>query len=220
MTEFYAPVVIGTAATFLAAILLLLRAKVRGRRTITALARRWVATGTRGSTLILALLSAIAAASFANIPAIEGGTSSASAPSGSAGAPPAQSSALSSHASPTVAQELDSLRAYADKIGGRQPSTAALAPAPDPVALPDVDAMIAKLVARLDQQPDDVKGWKMLGWSYLNTDRPIDATKAYEAALALEPGDKDIEKGLEAARTAQTGTAGPPASGPPSSPTD
>jgi cytochrome c-type biogenesis protein CcmH len=43
----------------------------------------------------------------------------------------------------------------------------------------------------------------MLGWSYLNMDRPEDAAKAYETALKLEPGNAEIEKGLEAAKSAQ-----------------
>jgi len=128
--------------------------------------------GTRRSTVVLALLAAIAVSSFASIPALESGNSSPSAPGGSANATPLQSTASTSDETSRVTQELDSLRAYADKIGGRQPSTAANAPTSDPVGLPDVDVMIAKLVARLDKQPDDVKGWKMLGWSYLNTDRP------------------------------------------------
>jgi len=74
------------------------------------------------------------------------------------------------------------------------------------VALPEVDTMIAKLVARLESQPDDVKGWKMLAWSYLNTDRPQDAARAYETALKLDPGDTETTKGLEAAKLAMTGS--------------
>ena len=62
-------------------------------------------------------------------------------------------------------------------------------------ALPDVDTMITKLVVRLEKQPNDVKGWKMLGWSYLNTARPEEAARAYETALKLEPGDNEIRKG-------------------------
>jgi cytochrome c-type biogenesis protein CcmH len=67
--------------------------------------------------------------------------------------------------------------------------------------------MIGKLSARLERQPDDVNGWKMLGWSYLNMDRPADAVKAYEKALKLEPGDAEIKKALEQATTAQNGAA-------------
>ena len=96
-----------------------------------------------------------------------------------------------------------SLRAYADKIDTKRQSTAAPPPASGSVELPDVNTMIAKLVARLEKQPNDVKGWKMLGWSYLNTDRPEEAARAYETALKLEPSDLEIKKGLDQAKSAQ-----------------
>ena len=81
--------------------------------------------------------------------------------------------------------------------------------------MPDVNTMIAKLVARLEKQPNDVKGWKMLGWSYLNTDRPEEAATAYETALKLEPSDLEIKKALDQAKSA---TRTPP-SDPETSPT-
>ena len=83
------------------------------------------------------------------------------------------------------------------------------------VELPDVNTMIAKLVARLEKQPNDVKGWKMLGWSYLNTDRPEEAATAYETALKLEPSDLEIKKALDQAKSA----ARTPPSDPETSPT-
>ena len=49
--------------------------------------------------------------------------------------------------------------------------------------------MIAGLEARLQQQPGDAQGWQMLGWSYMRTQRPADAAKAYGRAVALEPGN-------------------------------
>jgi cytochrome c-type biogenesis protein CcmH len=69
--------------------------------------------------------------------------------------------------------------------------------------LPEVDVMIAELAARLKSNPRDVKGWKMLGWSYLNTDRAGDAVEAYERALKIERGDAEAEKGLAAAKAAK-----------------
>ena len=53
MTQLYASVAIGTAATLLAAILVLLRAKFQGRRPFVALTRRWVAASNRTSGLVL-----------------------------------------------------------------------------------------------------------------------------------------------------------------------
>lgn len=207
MTQLYASVAIGTAATLLAIILLLLRAKFRGRRPAVALVARWVATGTRTSGFVLALLSAIAVYAFARGPANElGGSSSTSALSvlaGSASAPSIQGTAVDRDKSSPAAQALDDLRAYVDTIDTKRQSTAAISPAPNSVEVPDVDTMIGKLVARLDKQPDDVRGWKMLGWSCLNTNRPEEAARAYETALKLEPGDIEIKKALEQAKSAQ-----------------
>ncbi len=50
----------------------------------------------------------------------------------------------------------------------------------------DIDAMVASLAARLEQQPDDLEGWKMLGRSYLNLGRFDEASAAFERAIALE----------------------------------
>ena len=49
--------------------------------------------------------------------------------------------------------------------------------------------MIAGLEARLQQQPGDAQGWQMLGWSYMRTQRPADAARAYGRAVALDPGN-------------------------------
>ena len=219
MTEFYAPVAIGTAATLMAITLLLLRSNFHGRRPAVALMRRWVATGTRTSVLVWALLSAIALSCFANIPTIEGSkSSSASALSGSSNAPSVQGIEFNSDESSSAAQALESLRAYADDIDSKRQPIAATSSPQGSVELPDVDVMLAKLVARLEKHPDDVKGWKMLGWSYLNTNRPEEAARAYETALKLEPNDNEIKKGLGAAKSAPAVTTRTPPSDPAASP--
>lgn len=51
---------------------------------------------------------------------------------------------------------------------------------------PDVGAMVESLAARLEQQPDDVAGWKMLGRSYMVLERYDEAVEAYERAVELE----------------------------------
>ena len=219
MTQLYASVATGTAATLMAITLLLLRLNLKGRRPVVALMRRWVATGTRESGFVLALISAIAAYSFARIPAHKlselNGASALSAL-----APSTRSTANDSNeSSPADQTALEALRAYADKIDPNSQSTAAMSATSESAALPDVDVMITKLVVRLEKQPDDVKGWKMLGWSYLNTARPEEAARAYETALKLEPDDNEIRKGLEAAKAAQTTTARTQASDPETSPT-
>ena len=218
MIQTYTSVAIGTATTFLAVILLLLRAKFHGRRPALALAIRWVATGARSSGLVLALLSAIATYSFALIPTHENSKPSrASALSSLASS--VQSTANVSEERAHADQNLEALRAYADKIDGRPQSETAPSAATELAALPDVETMIAKLVSRLEKQPDDLKGWKMLGWTYLNMDRPAEAARAYETALKLEPSDSEIKKGLEQANSALPVTTRSPASGPATSPT-
>jgi cytochrome c-type biogenesis protein CcmH len=57
---------------------------------------------------------------------------------------------------------------------------------------PDVNAMVAKLAAHLREQPDDQKGWTMLGRSYSALERPEDALQAYRHAY-------DLGKSAEAA---------------------
>lgn len=219
MTQLYASVAIGTAATLLAAILVLLRAKFQGRRPFVALTRRWVAASTRSSGLVLGLLAVIAVSCFASIRAYEESKFPGALDLGvHANAPSVQVMASASEeSSPTEA--LDSLRAYADEIDANRPSTAATPPAQGSIELPDVNTMIAKLLARLEKQPNDVKGWKMLGWSYLNTDRPEEAATAYETALKLEPSDVEIKKALDQAKLAQNAAPGTRQSKPETSPT-
>ena len=63
----------------------------------------------------------------------------------------------------------------------------------------DVDAAIAGLVERLKQKPDDVRGWTMLGWSYMGTGRYAQAIEAYRKADALDPKNANIKSGLSQA---------------------
>lgn len=53
-------------------------------------------------------------------------------------------------------------------------------------ALPDVDEMVAGLAARLEANPEDVRGWKMLGRSYFTMGRLPEAIAAFERAVGLE----------------------------------
>lgn len=59
-------------------------------------------------------------------------------------------------------------------------------------ASPQVAAMVAKLEQKLREQPDDLKGWLMLGRSYLTIERLDDAVVAYDHAERLG-GGKDLE---------------------------
>jgi len=59
-------------------------------------------------------------------------------------------------------------------------------------ASPEVAAMVAKLEKRMQDEPNDIKGWLMLGRSYLTLNRLDDAVNAYDHAEQLGQG-KDLE---------------------------
>lgn len=53
--------------------------------------------------------------------------------------------------------------------------------------MPDPREMVARLEARLKENPDDVQGQMMAGRSYMVLDRMDDAKKAYKKVLELDP---------------------------------
>ncbi|SFV38775.1 tetratricopeptide repeat protein [Hyphomicrobium facile] len=205
MTQHYMMVATGTAATLLATALLLFRVKLHGHRPAVALVRRWIAVSFPSSGLVLLPLAAIAALCFAGVAQNE--LSSSSAGASLSDTPSAPHSAF---ASDDDSNALESLRAYANSIDAHPEMGAAQSPASNAVDLPDVDTMIVKLVTRLEKDPNDVNGWKMLGWSYLNTDKPDDAAKAYETALKLDPGNVEIKKALEQIKSAHVAASNSP----------
>ena len=56
-------------------------------------------------------------------------------------------------------------------------------PPPPPAS---VEEMVAALDQRLQENPDDIEGWKMLGRSYMQLQNYPKATAAFERALAME----------------------------------
>ncbi len=58
----------------------------------------------------------------------------------------------------------------------------------DAGALPEMDAVIQSLAERLESNPDDVNGWKMLGRSYMTLGNFNGAIDAFEKAIELESG--------------------------------
>ena len=74
-------------------------------------------------------------------------------------------------------------------LPGAGPRAAAMAAAPADAAHDgaDVPAMIVQLEAQLRQTPEDVNGWRLLGWSYFQTGRFAEAAEAYGRAATLEP---------------------------------
>ena len=55
-----------------------------------------------------------------------------------------------------------------------------------------IEANVAALAKRLEQNPNDADGWSMLGRSYLNLEKYREASDAYARAAAIKSQDADI----------------------------
>ena len=64
--------------------------------------------------------------------------------------------------------------------------------APQAVTREQVTAMVDKLAARMQAQPDDPEGWNMLGRSYMNLGRVDEALVAFQRALKIKPADANV----------------------------
>ncbi len=62
---------------------------------------------------------------------------------------------------------------------------------PDDHPAGDVATMIGQLEAQLKQQPGNAEGWRMLGWSYMQTGRNAEAAVAYGRAAAIDPNNAE-----------------------------
>jgi len=91
---------------------------------------------------------------------------------------------------------LTRLTDYARSIGTEQPSSMTAAGE----LLPDVTAMIERLAARLETTPQDIEGWRMLGWSYFQTARYEQAATALGRALELDPSSAELKLSYEEAK--------------------
>ena len=76
-------------------------------------------------------------------------------------------------------------------------------------SLPDAETMIDRLTLRLLTTPNDVEGWRMLGWSHFHLGRYDLATSACERAVGLAPGSDELKRLYEEARTKASTNAGP-----------
>lgn len=65
-----------------------------------------------------------------------------------------------------------------------------------------INAMVERLAARLEQQPDDVEGWSRLGRSYIVLHRPDKARDAFARAVQLKPDDPALKQALADATAA------------------
>ena len=88
------------------------------------------------------------------------------------------------------------LKDYTRSIGAEQTASAVTGGK----LLPDVNTMVERLVARLEAAPDDVKGWRMLGWSYFHTGRYKQAAAAYARAVGLDPNSAELKVSYEEAK--------------------
>lgn len=115
------------------------------------------------------------------------------------------------------------LEDYTRSIGTEEPTSMAASGE----LLPDVNTMIERLAARLESTPKDVQGWRMLGWSYVNTGRYEQAAAAYARAVELDPSSAELKLAyddakakasgggnLETASSLQTGAVGKDGDGP------
>ena len=88
------------------------------------------------------------------------------------------------------------LKDYTRSIGTEEPASVAAAGK----LLPDVNTMIERLAARLETTPEDIKGWRMLGWSYFHTGRYEQAATAYARAVELDPNSAELKLSYEEAK--------------------
>jgi tetratricopeptide (TPR) repeat protein len=85
---------------------------------------------------------------------------------------------------------------YARSIGTEESASRAAAGK----LLPDVNTMIERLAARLETTPEDIEGWRMLGWSYFRTARYEQAATAYARAVELDPSSAELKLSYEEAK--------------------
>lgn len=71
-------------------------------------------------------------------------------------------------------------------------TTAMAAAAPGTTA----EQAVAQLEERLKDNPQDVEGWQMLGWSFFETGRYAEAVTAYRKAVALTPNNGELWSAL------------------------
>lgn len=89
--------------------------------------------------------------------------------------------------------------------------TAAITPVAGSEAAPSVDEVIAGLEKKLQENPDDAESWRMLGWSYFETQKFAESATAMKRATTLDPDNPEYWSMLgEALVMASDGTQVPP----------
>lgn len=85
--------------------------------------------------------------------------------------------------------------------------TAPMAAADAAPSAADVDSMMAQLKAKIEANPADPEGWRMLGWSYMQTGRGVQAVEAYRQAVKLRPDEPGYLSALGEAMVQASGGA-------------
>ena len=137
----------------------------------------------------------LAAAAFLLVAGIGAVTSYVGDPREATGSGDTISSSLSRSGS--NGEMLARLTDYARSIETDEPASMAAAGK----SLPDVDTMIERLTARLETTPEDIEGWRMLGWSYFRTARYEQAATAYARAVELDPSSAELKLSYQEAKS-------------------
>jgi cytochrome c-type biogenesis protein CcmH/NrfG len=89
----------------------------------------------------------------------------------------------------------------ADSIAwpGLTAASTVAAPAGSADRVPPVSSMVAGLRERLEQSPDDAKGWALLAQSYAHMGDPVGAAQATARAVALGMDEQNLRRRIEAA---------------------
>jgi cytochrome c-type biogenesis protein CcmH len=99
-----------------------------------------------------------------------------------------------------------------DLQSGTMPASPSLQAVAPKKLLPDVDTMITRLADRMRKNPNDLEGWRMLGWSYFETQHFPQSVDAYAHAVALKPDNPGLQSAYgEALTQASAGKVTPAA---------
>ncbi|HEV7473368.1 MAG TPA: c-type cytochrome biogenesis protein CcmI, partial [Pyrinomonadaceae bacterium] len=93
---------------------------------------------------------------------------------------------------PLVAVILYLVLGNSGALSGQAPPTAAAESPQAPMTQQGIEANVAALAKRLEQNPNDLEGWTMLARSYLNLEKYNEASNAYARATALKADDANL----------------------------
>ncbi len=87
----------------------------------------------------------------------------------------------------------NSQSALLDDLNNTSAATDNSANPTEPRRAGNVNELIVNLAAKLKQNPNDAAGWRMLGWSYFNTQQYDKSSEAYGKAVALAGSDARVQ---------------------------